>query len=79
MLRRDTRGFAVTDAGGHAVGRVEAPLFGTGPDVPDALAVRSGHLLHRHYIVPREAISLIDRDGRVIELRLDRRRLQRFL
>lgn len=79
MLRRDTKGFAVADAHGERVGLVEAPLYGSGPDIPDALAVRSGRLLHRHYIVPAKAIRLIDRDGHVIELRLDRERLQRFL
>ena len=79
MLRRDTTGFAVADSSGRTVGRVEAPLFGREPDVPDALAVRSGHLLHRHYIVPREAIRVIDPDAHVIALRLERKRLKRFL
>ena len=79
MLRRDTKGFAVADAHGERVGLVEAPMYGSGPDVPDALAVRSGRLLRRRYIVPAKAIRFIDRDGHVIELRLDRGRLQRFL
>ena len=79
MLRQDTKGFTVADAHGDSVGLVEAPLYGTEPDVPDALAVRSGRFLHRHYIVPARAIRVIDRDGHVIELRLDRDRLQRFL
>jgi hypothetical protein len=74
-----TLGFRVSDAGGSPVGQVESPLYGSGPETPDALAVRSGHVLHRHYIVPTEAIRLIDRDGHEIELRLDRRRLRRFL
>lgn len=79
MLQRDTTGYAVADANGRPVGRVESPLYGTEPDVPDALAVRGGHVLRRHYIVPREAIRAIDRKGHVIELWLERRRLRRFL
>lgn len=79
MLRRDTIGFTVADATGEPVGLVEAPLYGTAPDVPDALAVRGGRLRRRHYIVPAAAIRLIDRDDHAIALRLDRERLQRFL
>ena len=74
-----TVGYEVADASGALVGRVEAPLFGAAADEADAVAVRSGRLLHRHYIVPAEAIRLIDRKGRLIELRLDRKRLTRFL
>jgi uncharacterized protein YrrD len=74
-----TIGYEVADALGTRVGRVEAPLFGSAADQPDAVAVRSGRLLHRHYIVPAEAIRFIDRDGRLIELRLGRERLTRFL
>lgn len=74
-----TIGFRVADAHGLGVGRVESPLYGSGPAEPDALAVRSGRLLRRHYIVPAEAIRLIDRKGHLIELRLDRSHLRRFL
>jgi uncharacterized protein YrrD len=74
-----TIGFRVSDAQGSHVGTVESPLYGNGPDVPDALAVRSGHLLQRHYIVPANAIRTVDRDGHLIQLRLDRGRLLRFL
>ena len=74
-----TIGFRVSDAQGSRVGQVEGPLYGSGPDTPDALAVRSGRFLHRHYIVPAEAIRLIDRDGHEIELCLARWRLRRFL
>ena len=35
-------GFLVADRDGKVVGRVECPMYGTAPDVPDALAVRSG-------------------------------------
>lgn len=61
------------------MGWVESPLYGSGPDVPDALAVRAGRILHRHYIVPTAVIRLIDRDRHRIELLLDRGRLRRFL
>ena len=37
-----TTGYLVADARGRVIGRVEAPMYGTSPDVPDALAVRSG-------------------------------------
>jgi hypothetical protein len=37
-----TTGYLVADARGRVVGRVEAPMYGTSPDVPDAIAVRSG-------------------------------------
>ena len=40
-------GFLVADREGRVVGRVECPMYGTAPDVPDALAVRSGFLARR--------------------------------
>jgi hypothetical protein len=39
-----TAGFVVSDKEGKLVGRVECPMYGTVPDVPDALAVRAGRL-----------------------------------
>ena len=39
---RRTIGFLVADARGRLVGRVQSPMYGTRPDEPDALAVRSG-------------------------------------
>ena len=42
-----TSGFLVADVRGRLVGRVECPMYGTAPDVPDALAVRSGFLARR--------------------------------
>ena len=53
---RSVKGFLVADARGRVVGRVESPMYGTGPDVPDALAVRSGFLRGRR-LVPAEAID----------------------
>ena len=40
-------GFLVADREGRIVGRVECPMYGTAPDIPDALAVRSGFLARR--------------------------------
>jgi hypothetical protein len=54
-------------------------MYGTAPEVPDALAVRSGHVIHRHYIVPAAAIGEIDDRSRVVGLTLRRSELQRFL
>jgi hypothetical protein len=75
----DTIGFAVRDPGGRIVGLVEAPLYGTWPERPDALAMRSGWLVHHHFVVPADAIAGVDPEDRMIDLRLDRERLLRFL
>ena len=40
-LRR-TAGYIVADRQGRVVGKVECPMYGTAPDVPDALSVKSG-------------------------------------
>jgi hypothetical protein len=74
----DTIGFGVRDPLGQTVGRVEVPLYGSGPEVPDALAIRSGRLVRRHFIVPANAIAGIDTDAGMIDLHLDRDRLRRF-
>jgi hypothetical protein len=72
-----TTGYLVADARGRVVGRVEAPMYGTSPDVPDALAVRSG-LFRRRRLVPADAISAIDGRSGVIGLRLVRESIQSF-
>jgi hypothetical protein len=72
-----TTGYLVADARGRVVGRVEAPMYGTSPDVPDALAVRSG-FLRRKRIVPAEAINAIDGRSGVIGLRLARESIRSF-
>jgi hypothetical protein len=75
---RSVKGFVVADARGRIVGRVEAPMYGTQPDVPDALAVRSGFLRGRR-LVPAEAIGAIDEGTRVIGLSVARESIAKFL
>jgi hypothetical protein len=54
-------------------------MYGTAPDVPDALAVRSGGLLRHHFVVRADAIDEIDLRRGVVRLLLEEDRLQRFL
>jgi hypothetical protein len=77
-LRR-TRGYLVADSSGRLVGRVECPMYGTTPDEPDALAVRSGLFARRRRLVPAEAIQQIDGQTRVIGLSVEREGLRSFL
>ena len=75
---RSVKGFLVADARGRVVGRVESPMYGTAPDVPDALAVRSGFMRGRR-LVPAEAIGAIDESARVIGLSVVRESIRKFL
>ena len=77
-LRR-TAGFLVADAKGRVVGTVECPMYGTSPEMPDALSVRSGWLARRRRIVPAESIEQIDNGTKVIGLRVDREAIKTFL
>jgi hypothetical protein len=77
-LRR-TAGFLVADANGRIVGRVEAPMYGTSPDTPDALSVRFGFLARRRRLVPADSIEQIDDGSKVIGLRVDRESIRTFL
>jgi hypothetical protein len=72
-------GFLVADRLGKIVGRVECPMYGTAPDVPDSLAVRSGFFARRRRVVPAEAIDEIDDATGVIELSVERDALKSFL
>jgi len=72
-----TTGYLVADSRGRVIGKVEAPMYGTSPDVPDALAVRSGWLRSRR-LVPADAIRAIDSRSGVIGLRLVRDSIQSF-
>jgi hypothetical protein len=77
-LRR-TAGFLVADAKGRIVGRVECPMYGTSPEEPDALSVRSGWLARRRRLVPASSIEQIDGSSRVIGLRVEREAIRTFL
>jgi hypothetical protein len=56
-------------------------MYGTAPDVPDALSVKSGFgfLSSRRRIVPVETIEQIDGASRVIGLRVEREAIRSFL
>jgi hypothetical protein len=77
-LRR-TAGYLVADRRGRVVGRVEGPMFGTAPDVPDALAVKSGFLSRRRKLVPADTIAQIDGLSGVIGLKVERETIRNFL
>ncbi len=76
---RGTAGYLVADARGRIVGKVECPMYGTSPETPDALSVRSGFLARRRRLVPAETIEQIDGGTRVIGLRIDRDSIRTFL
>ena len=76
---RSVAGFLVADAMGRVVGTVEAPMYGSSPNTPDALAVRSGFLARRLRLVPAESIEQIDNGTRVIGLRVERDSIQTLL
>ena len=75
---RSVKGFLVADARGRVVGRVESPMYGTEPDMPDAIAVRSGFMRGRR-LVPADAIGAIDQSTRVIGLSVVRESIRKFL
>jgi hypothetical protein len=74
-----TTGYIVADSEGRVVGRVEAPMYGSEPDIPDALAVRSGFLSRRRRLVPADAIEEIDNRSGVIGLSVGRDAVLSFL
>ncbi len=74
-----TAGYVVADNAGRVVGRVECPMYGTQPNVPDALSVRPGRFSRHRHLVPADTIADIDSNGRVIELRVGRESIRRFL
>jgi hypothetical protein len=77
-LRR-TAGYIVADRQGRLVGKVECPMYGTAPDVPDALSVKSGLFSRRRRLVPADTIEQIDGTSGVIGLRVDRENIRSFL
>jgi hypothetical protein len=76
---KTTAGYLVADRQGRLVGRVECPMYGTEPDVPDAVAVRFGFLSRRRRIVPADTIEQIDGRSGVIGLRVERESIRSFL
>lgn len=74
-----TPGYLVADARGRVVGRVECPMYGTQPDLPDALSVRRGFFGGRRRLVPADAIDQIDGSSGVVGLSVDRETLRSFL
>jgi hypothetical protein len=74
-----TIGYLVADVRGRMVGRVECPMYGTAPDIPDALAVRSGFLSRRRRLVPASSIREIDGSSRVVGLSVGREAIRAFL
>ncbi|HEX6663834.1 MAG TPA: hypothetical protein VF025_09180 [Gaiellaceae bacterium] len=75
----DTAGFLVADNRGRVIGKVECPMYGTLPDVPDALAVKSGFLSRQRRLVPADTIAEVDRRSNVVALRVARESIRRFL
>jgi len=76
---RSTAGYLVADARGRVVGRVECPMYGSSPETPDALSVRSGFFARRRRLVPAETIEQIDGGSKVIGLRVERDAIRTFL
>ncbi len=54
-------------------------MYGTSPETPDALSVRSGFFARRRRIVPADSIEQIDDGTRVIGLRVERESIRTFL
>jgi hypothetical protein len=74
-----TTGYLVADNRGRVVGKVECPMYGTLPDIPDALAVKSGFLSRQRRLVPADTIADVDPATRVVGLRVAREAIRRFL
>jgi hypothetical protein len=54
-------------------------MYGTSPEEPDALSVRSGFFPRRRRLVPAESIEQIDDGSKVIGLRVERESIRTFL
>ena len=74
-----TTGFTVADNSGRVVGTVECPMYGTYPDIPDALSVRAGRFSRQRRLVPADTIAEIDPTTRIVALRVARDAIRRFL
>jgi hypothetical protein len=75
----ETNGYLVADKHGRVIGRVECPMYGTQPDIPDALSVRGGFLSRRRRMVPAETIDVVDGLSNVIKLRVGSDAIRSFL
>jgi len=62
-------GYAVFDASGRQLGRVDRVRYERHTDRPDEVVVRRGWLWKRELIVPLEAIEAVDRATSTIRLR----------
>jgi hypothetical protein len=69
-------GFLVVDVRGRVAGRVEPSSRSELGESPGALAIRSGFLRVRRYLLPPDSIEHIDGRSQVIELRVDRKTLR---
>lgn len=74
-----TPGFLVADSNGRLVGRVECAMYGTQPEIPDALAVRKGFFARRRHLVPADVVDQIDGRSGVVGLSVGRESLRSFL
>lgn len=74
-----TIGYLVADVKGRVVGRVECLMYGSTPDVADALSVRSGFLSRRRRLVPAASIETIDGASGRVGLSVDRETIRIFL
>ena len=74
-----TTGFLVADNRGRVIGKVECPMYGTLPDVPDALSVKSGFMSRHRRLVPADTIAEVDATTKVVGLRVAREAIRRFL
>jgi hypothetical protein len=74
-----TPGYLVADSNGRLVGRVECAMYGTQPEIPDALAVRKGFFARRRHLVPAAVVDQIDGHSGVVGLSVGRESLRSFL
>jgi hypothetical protein len=54
-------------------------MYGTLPDVPDALSVKSGFLSRQRRLVPADTIAEVDHMSNVVALRVPKENVRRFL
>jgi hypothetical protein len=54
-------------------------MYGTLPDVPDALSVKSGFLSRHRRLVPADTIAEVDHRTNVVALRVPKENVRRFL